>query len=166
MSLGLSDGQYPGLQRIQAADPMTKHQVGTREQWLAARRALLEREKQLTRRSDDLARERQRLPWVPVDETYTFQTSDGPKTLAELLPGALSCSSTTPTPATTAARTCSTPGGSSLSARRTGARTRAPRVGSAAGPTSSLPASWPPDPDRILAAWRYTDGHGSRDIPR
>src|SRR5438067_1196686 len=95
MSLGLSDGQYPGLQRIQAADPMTKHQVGTREQWLAARRALLEREKQLTRRSDDLARERQRLPWVPVDETYTFQTSDGPKTLAELLPGALSCSSTT-----------------------------------------------------------------------
>lgn len=66
---------------------MTRHQVGTREQWLAARRGLLEREKQLTRRGDELARERQRLPWVPVEDTYTFQTSTGPKTLAELFDG-------------------------------------------------------------------------------
>jgi predicted dithiol-disulfide oxidoreductase (DUF899 family) len=66
---------------------MTMHQVGTREQWLAARRGLLEREKQLTRRSDELARERQQLPWVPVEDTYTFQTSTGPKTLAELFQG-------------------------------------------------------------------------------
>ena len=52
-----------------------------------ARRGLLEREKQLTRRSDELARERQQLPWVPVEDTYTFQTSTGPKTLAELFEG-------------------------------------------------------------------------------
>ncbi len=62
---------------------MTKHEVGTRQHWLAARSALLEREKQLTRRSDEL-HVSARLPWVPVDESYTFQTSDGPKTLAEL----------------------------------------------------------------------------------
>jgi predicted dithiol-disulfide oxidoreductase (DUF899 family) len=66
---------------------MTEHQVGTREQWLTARRELLEREKELTRRSDELARERRQLPWVAVDEPYSFQTSDGTKTLAELFDG-------------------------------------------------------------------------------
>ena len=65
---------------------MAKHQVGTREQWLVARRGLLEREKELTRRSDELARERQALPWVEVDDRYRFATSEGTKTLAE--PGA------------------------------------------------------------------------------
>jgi predicted dithiol-disulfide oxidoreductase (DUF899 family) len=66
---------------------MSKHHVGTREQWLVARRALLEREKELTRRSDELARERQALPWVEVDEEYRFATSEGTKTLAELFEG-------------------------------------------------------------------------------
>ena len=66
---------------------MTKHKVGTREEWLAARNALLEREKELTRRSDDLARERRELPWVRVEKEYTFETEDGPKTLAELFDG-------------------------------------------------------------------------------
>jgi predicted dithiol-disulfide oxidoreductase (DUF899 family) len=61
--------------------------VGTREQWLIARRALLEREKELTRRSDELARERQALPWVPVDEPYRFETPEGTKSLAELFEG-------------------------------------------------------------------------------
>jgi predicted dithiol-disulfide oxidoreductase (DUF899 family) len=40
---------------------MTKHRTGTREEWLAA---LLEAEKELTRRSDELAKQRQELPWV------------------------------------------------------------------------------------------------------
>jgi predicted dithiol-disulfide oxidoreductase (DUF899 family) len=66
---------------------MPKHQVGTREQWLTARRELLEREKELTRYSDALARERQQLPWVPVDEPYSFETSDGTRTLADLFDG-------------------------------------------------------------------------------
>jgi predicted dithiol-disulfide oxidoreductase (DUF899 family) len=61
--------------------------VGTRDGWLTARRELLEREKELTRRSDELARERQGLPWVRVDEPYSFETSDGPRTLAELFDG-------------------------------------------------------------------------------
>jgi len=61
--------------------------VGTREEWLAARTALLEREKALTRRSDELAREREQLPWVRVDKEYAFDTNEGVKTLAELFDG-------------------------------------------------------------------------------
>jgi predicted dithiol-disulfide oxidoreductase (DUF899 family) len=61
--------------------------VGTREQWLAARIALLEQEKDLTRRSDELARRRRELPWVPVEKEYMFETEEGPKTLAELFDG-------------------------------------------------------------------------------
>jgi predicted dithiol-disulfide oxidoreductase (DUF899 family) len=61
--------------------------VGTREEWLEARVALLGREKELTRLSDELARERQELPWVPVEKEYTFETEAGQKTLAELFDG-------------------------------------------------------------------------------
>jgi predicted dithiol-disulfide oxidoreductase (DUF899 family) len=66
---------------------MTAHKVGTREEWLAARTALLEREKALTRRSDELAKARQELPWVAVEKEYTFETKEGQKTLAELFDG-------------------------------------------------------------------------------
>jgi predicted dithiol-disulfide oxidoreductase (DUF899 family) len=63
------------------------HTVGTREEWRAARVALLEREKELTRLGDELARQRQELPWVRVEKEYPFETADGPKTLAELFGG-------------------------------------------------------------------------------
>jgi predicted dithiol-disulfide oxidoreductase (DUF899 family) len=66
---------------------VTKHTVGTREEWLAARVDLLEREKELTRCSDELARQRQELPWVRIDEEYTFETDEGTKTLPELFGG-------------------------------------------------------------------------------
>jgi predicted dithiol-disulfide oxidoreductase (DUF899 family) len=66
---------------------MSHHRVGTRDEWLAARVGLLEREKELTRRSDELARERQDLPWVQVDKEYRFETDEGTKTLAELFAG-------------------------------------------------------------------------------
>ena len=61
--------------------------IGTRREWEDARRALLEREKELTRASDALAQERLALPWVPVEVEYTFDTENGPKTLAELFDG-------------------------------------------------------------------------------
>jgi predicted dithiol-disulfide oxidoreductase (DUF899 family) len=61
--------------------------VGTREEWLAARTKLLEQEKELTRRSDELARQRRELPWVRVEKDYRFQTDEGTKTLAELFDG-------------------------------------------------------------------------------
>jgi predicted dithiol-disulfide oxidoreductase (DUF899 family) len=66
---------------------MTTHEVATREDWLAARRELLEREKELTKLSDDLAEHRRALPWVRVDKDYTFDTPAGAKTLAELFDG-------------------------------------------------------------------------------
>jgi predicted dithiol-disulfide oxidoreductase (DUF899 family) len=66
---------------------MPQHRVGTREEWLAARVELLEMEKELTRRSDVLARARQQLPWVPVEKDYSFETDEGAKTLAELFDG-------------------------------------------------------------------------------
>jgi predicted dithiol-disulfide oxidoreductase (DUF899 family) len=66
---------------------MTDHKTGTREEWLAARIELLEREKELTRQSDELARRRRELPWVRVDKDYSFETEEGTKTLAELFDG-------------------------------------------------------------------------------
>src|SRR5467141_2347849 len=53
---------------------MNNHKTGTREEWLAARLGLLKEEKELTRRSDELARRRQELPWVRVDKAYRFGT--------------------------------------------------------------------------------------------
>ena len=66
---------------------MTKHITGTPEQWLAKRIALLAAEKELTRRSDELARQRQELPWVPVDKDYQFETDEGKASLADLFRG-------------------------------------------------------------------------------
>ena len=66
---------------------MTEPKVGTREEAQAARQELLEREKELTRRGDELAQERRELPWVPVEKEYNFDTEDGTKTLAELFDG-------------------------------------------------------------------------------
>lgn len=63
---------------------MTKHRVATREQWLAERLDLLAAEKEHTRRSDALARQRQELPWVKVEQEYSFETPEGQATLADL----------------------------------------------------------------------------------
>src|SRR6202011_264019 len=63
---------------------MTAHKTGTRDEWLAARLELLEAEKELTRRSDELARWRQELPWVRVDKEYRFETDEGSASLADL----------------------------------------------------------------------------------
>ena len=64
-----------------------KHRTGTREEWLAARLALLEAEKELTRRSDELAQQRQDLPWVQVDKQYQFDTDEGKASLKDLFRG-------------------------------------------------------------------------------
>jgi predicted dithiol-disulfide oxidoreductase (DUF899 family) len=66
---------------------MPSHKTGTRADWLTARLDLLEAEKELTHRSDDLARRRQELPWVEVDKDYRFDTEDGAATLADLFRG-------------------------------------------------------------------------------
>jgi predicted dithiol-disulfide oxidoreductase (DUF899 family) len=66
---------------------VTGHKIGTREEWLTARLAVLEAEKELTRRSDELARRRQELPWVRVDKDYRFETDGGRASLADLFRG-------------------------------------------------------------------------------
>ena len=66
---------------------MPEHRVGTQEEWQAERETLLAEEKELTRRSDELARKRRDLPWVAVDEEYRFETTDGAKSLADLFDG-------------------------------------------------------------------------------
>ena len=66
---------------------MTAHKTGTHDQWLAARLELLEAEKAHTRRSDELARLRQELPWVRVDKEYRFETEEGRVSLGDLFGG-------------------------------------------------------------------------------
>ena len=66
---------------------MTTHTTGTRKEWMAARLALLEAEKELTRRSDELAQRRRELPWVRIEKEYRFDTDEGSASLADLSRG-------------------------------------------------------------------------------
>ncbi len=66
---------------------MTTHMTGTRDEWLAARLALLKEEKEFTRRGDELAQRRQELPWVRVDKAYRFETDEGNVSLVDLFKG-------------------------------------------------------------------------------
>jgi predicted dithiol-disulfide oxidoreductase (DUF899 family) len=66
---------------------MPSHKTGTHDEWLVARRELLNAEKELTRRGDDLARQRQELPWVRVEKEYAFDTDAGSASLADLFRG-------------------------------------------------------------------------------
>jgi predicted dithiol-disulfide oxidoreductase (DUF899 family) len=64
-----------------------QHQVVSHDEWIAARLGLLKAEKELTRRSDELARRRQELPWVRIDKEYRFETDEGRASLADLFKG-------------------------------------------------------------------------------
>jgi predicted dithiol-disulfide oxidoreductase (DUF899 family) len=66
---------------------MAEHEVGTQEEWQAARNELLEAEKELTRRGDELAEKRRKLPWVPVEKDYRFDTGTGTRSLIDLFDG-------------------------------------------------------------------------------
>jgi predicted dithiol-disulfide oxidoreductase (DUF899 family) len=66
---------------------MTEHKTGTREEWLTSRLELLKAEKELTRRSDEVARQRQELPWVRIEKEYGFETDEGKASLADLFRG-------------------------------------------------------------------------------
>jgi predicted dithiol-disulfide oxidoreductase (DUF899 family) len=63
------------------------HKVVTHEEWLGARLELLKAEKELTRRSDEVARRRQGLPWVRIDKEYRFESDEGRASLADLFKG-------------------------------------------------------------------------------
>ncbi|HUB13399.1 MAG TPA: thioredoxin family protein [Acetobacteraceae bacterium] len=63
------------------------HRIVCRDDWIAERKVLLAREKELTRLRDQVARERRALPWVRIDKNYIFATPEGPRTLAGLFDG-------------------------------------------------------------------------------
>lgn len=66
---------------------MSTHKTGTREEWLGARLELLKAEKELTRHGDEVAKQRQELPWVRLDKEYRFETETGKASLADLFRG-------------------------------------------------------------------------------
>jgi predicted dithiol-disulfide oxidoreductase (DUF899 family) len=66
---------------------MTEPNIASPEEWRTARKALLERERELARLEEEVVKQRRELPWVPVEKEYTFDTEEGTKTLAELFDG-------------------------------------------------------------------------------
>ena len=66
---------------------MPEHRIGTQDEWQAERDELLKEEKELTRRSDELAEKRRGLPWVRVEKDYRFETERGTRSLADLFDG-------------------------------------------------------------------------------
>lgn len=65
----------------------TGHNIGTREDWLAARAELLKAEKEHTRHGDELWRKRRELPWVLISKDYRFDSENGKVSLADLFRG-------------------------------------------------------------------------------
>jgi predicted dithiol-disulfide oxidoreductase (DUF899 family) len=66
---------------------MQPHRIVSRQEWIAARKALLAEEKEFTRARDRLNEERRALPWVKVDKAYLFDGPRGDATLADLFAG-------------------------------------------------------------------------------
>jgi predicted dithiol-disulfide oxidoreductase (DUF899 family) len=66
---------------------MEQNKVVSRDEWLAARKQFLEREKEVTQQIDKLSAERRNLPWVKVEKDYFFDTPDGRKSLSDLFDG-------------------------------------------------------------------------------
>ena len=66
---------------------MVEHNIVSREEWVAARRRLLAKEKAFTRQRDELSRERRELPWERVDKAYLFESPAGQETLGDLFDG-------------------------------------------------------------------------------
>jgi predicted dithiol-disulfide oxidoreductase (DUF899 family) len=77
-----------GTGTIESSQDITEnHRVVSGNEWIAERKALLAREKELTRLRDQIASERRALPWVRIDKSYVFDAPEGRRTLAELFDG-------------------------------------------------------------------------------
>src|SRR6516225_5257995 len=75
------------MPKLETQKQIAGHTTGTRNEWMAARLELLKAEKEHTRRSDELARRRQQLPWVRIDKAYRFDTDEGSASLNDLFRG-------------------------------------------------------------------------------
>src|SRR5262245_34590235 len=78
-------GREPPMNAATKSAPARK--IVSREEWLRARTALLEREKEHTRQRDELRRLRLELPWVRVEKPYRFQGPRGEESLSDLFRG-------------------------------------------------------------------------------
>jgi len=72
---------------MEAVASGTKHKVVTQQEWLHARKQLLQKEKELTHLYDSIRAERLKLPWTEVTKNYVFEGPDGKETLADLFEG-------------------------------------------------------------------------------
>ncbi|HEY6977335.1 MAG TPA: DUF899 domain-containing protein [Chitinophagaceae bacterium] len=72
---------------IKTVHGIENHKVVSQKEWLEARLELLKTEKELTRRSDEVARKRQELPWLRTDKEYWFETDEGKASLVDLFRG-------------------------------------------------------------------------------
>jgi predicted dithiol-disulfide oxidoreductase (DUF899 family) len=80
--------QIRGVEAMKTIEPTTTgHEIVSREEWIAARKELLSKEKELTRLRDQLAAERHALPWVKIEKKYVFDAPEGKVTLADLFDG-------------------------------------------------------------------------------
>jgi predicted dithiol-disulfide oxidoreductase (DUF899 family) len=77
----------PGIATARGDRTMQPNRIVTRDEWLAARKELLVKEKELTRLRDRLSAERRALPWVRVEKQYVFDGPAGKVTLADLFDG-------------------------------------------------------------------------------
>ncbi len=68
-------------------ESIVNHPVVSRERWIGEHKALLAREKELTRLRDEIAHARRALPWVRIEKNYVFDTPGGQQTLADLFEG-------------------------------------------------------------------------------
>lgn len=66
---------------------MTSHRIVSQSEWLEASRAQLAKEKEFTRRRDELSRERRELPWMKVEKNYVFDAPEGRVSLGDLFAG-------------------------------------------------------------------------------
>jgi predicted dithiol-disulfide oxidoreductase (DUF899 family) len=81
------EGPRRGPLRDRGGDPDEPARIATRDEWLVARKELLAKEKDLTRRRDALNTERRNLPMVEIDKEYAFEGPDGPVRLIDLFEG-------------------------------------------------------------------------------
>src|SRR3984893_2692257 len=79
--------QSEGVRTLPTGELSMEHRIATRNEWLAARQVLLAQEKEHTRVSDELNRQRRELPWIRVEKEYVFDAPTGKITLAELFDG-------------------------------------------------------------------------------
>lgn len=75
------------MQKITTVHGIENRKVVSQKEWLEARLKLLEAEKDLTKRSDEVAQQRQQLPWVRIDKNYYFDTDEGKVSFADLFKG-------------------------------------------------------------------------------